>query len=89
MYYSVTDDLEQRVTAYTDAGTWKHSWHWQRTANGVITLKGAQQMLADLRCDTCEGEEILMAVQHIRERYKLANELRDTIRIMKEDADSD
>ena len=81
----ITESLRNRVVAYTDAGTWKASWHWDRRNNGSITLEGAKQMLADLGCDKCEGEEILMAVQHIRERYKLADELRETIRGMERD----
>ena len=85
MFY-VTESLRDRVTAYTDAGTWKSSWHWDRTSSGSITVQGAKQMLHDLRCDNCEGEEILMAVQHIRERYKLADELRATIAVMEADA---
>ena len=77
----VTKSLIDRVIIYTDAGTWKASWHWKRTSDGSITLEGAKQMLVDLGCDKCEGEEILIAVRHIHERYKLANELREIIRL--------
>jgi hypothetical protein len=76
-------DLENKVTAFTDAGTWKHSWHWDRNRAipwQPITLKGAKQMLADLGCDGSDDEEIAACSERIRQRYAVADELREIIR---------
>ena len=75
-------DLEDRVAAFTDSGSWKHSWHWDRNRNipwKPITLTGATQMLADLGCEGSEDEEIEQAATRIRERYSVAAELRAII----------
>lgn len=76
-------ELEDKVVAFTDAGSWKHSWHWDRDRNidwQPITLKGAKQMLSDLGCGGSADEEIAACAERIRQRYAVANELRAIIR---------
>lgn len=75
-------ELEDKVVAFTDSGTWKHSWHWDRNRNIAwqpITIKGAKQMLTDLGCDGSADEEIERATKRIRDRYAVADELRAII----------
>jgi hypothetical protein len=81
----ITEEMRDQVCKYTDAGTWKASWHWDRDKNGSVTIKGARQMLRDLGCGGCEGDEILDAVYDIRQRYKLAEELRAAIEAEEKD----
>jgi hypothetical protein len=76
-------ELEDKVVAFTDAGTWKHSWHWDRDKRipwRPITLKGAKQMLQDLGCGGSAEDEIAACSERIRQRYAVANELREIIR---------
>ena len=75
----ITEQLMREVKEYTDAGRWKHSWHWERDEWGRVTLDGVRQMLRDLNCDGSEGKEMLDTLLHIRRRYKLAAELRAAI----------
>ena len=81
----ITSKMQERATAYTDAGTWKCSWHWKRTSSGSVTLDGARQMLHDLKCEGSEGVEMLEEIQQIRDRYKLADEIREVIALMEAD----
>ena len=79
----VPRELEDKVVAFTDAGTWKHSWHWDRNreiAWQPITLKGANQMLQDLGCGGSCDDEIASCIERIRRRYAVADELREIIR---------
>ena len=82
MSIHISRELEESVACYTDAGEWKHSWHWDRDRAkvwGQITLKGAYQMLADLNCEGCKHEEIAASVRRIEARYALADTLRAMI----------
>ena len=74
----ISQSFDDKVCHYTDAGSWKHSWHWKRDANGRITLEGAKQMLDDLDCDGMT-DEIHREAEHIRKRYGLAKELKAMI----------
>jgi len=78
----ISEELQERVKKFTDAGEWKCSWHWDRDPVKTwnpITLKGAKQMLADLGCNGSMDEEIEAARRHIVSRYKVAEELRGLI----------
>ena len=77
-------ELEQEVVEFTDAGTWKCSWHWERDtakAWSPITLRGAEQMLRDLNCESAlaMGREIVAATRKIQARYALALRIRRII----------
>jgi hypothetical protein len=92
MCICVPEALEKAVASYTDAGEWKCSWHWARDRTkswSPITLKGAQQMLDDLKCDSMENE-IAAMTRRIERRYRLAGELRRLIHeaIVRKEADS-
>ena len=78
----VSQELENEVVRFTDAGEWKHSWHWDRDrtkAWSPITIKGAEQMLRDLQCDGSMDAEIDAMTRRIRSRYDVANRLRALI----------
>ena len=82
MYIHISDELENEVIRFTDAGEWKHSWHWDRDrlrSWTPITLKGAEQMLDDLGCAGSMDEEIAVVTRKIRGRYDLACRLRRLI----------
>jgi len=77
------ENMEARVKKFTDAGQWKHSWHWERDRTkpwGRLTLQGAKQMLNDLHCDGSIEKEVEAATAKIKERYALAAELESQIR---------
>jgi hypothetical protein len=81
----IADDIKRLVAEFTDHGSWKASWHWNRDGIGRITLEGAEQMLRDLACNDDSGIEIAQAVATIRKRYELADELRKVIAAMREE----
>ena len=89
----VPPEVYENVVKFTDAGTWKHSWHWDRDKNyawNPISIVGAKQMLRDLRCDGDMKDEIERTLGKIQERYALADTLREIIRRaeLHEEADS-
>jgi hypothetical protein len=81
MALSKLEELLKQAREYTDAGEWKHSWHWPRGEYGpdVKTLESA---LKDLHC----GNEIIMereladAINRIKARYKLATKIEEYLK---------
>jgi hypothetical protein len=74
----IHEAIYEEAKSYTD-GNWHASWQWDRDADGRITLEGAKKMLADLKCEGCEGAEMIEAVKRIRCRYELAAIIRAEI----------
>jgi hypothetical protein len=74
----IHEAIYEEAKSYTDV-RWNASCNWDRDADGRITLEGAKKMLADLKCEGCEGTEMIEAVKKIRCRYELAAMLRAEI----------
>ena len=47
----IPHDIEERARCYTDAGSWKASWHWEYDGCGYLTRRGAEKVLRDLECE--------------------------------------
>jgi hypothetical protein len=81
---SKTQELYERAKEFTDAGNWKHSWHWPKgdyDLPNIETLKAAQ---IDLYCID-RDKEIKARIARIDRRYQLFNEIEEFIKFMEED----
>jgi hypothetical protein len=78
----VSKEVVDEVAGFTDVGSWKCAWHWERDHTKAwepLTLRGAEHMLHDLHCDGPVEEELAAAERKIRDRYDLAARLRRLI----------
>lgn len=79
----ICEDLLAVIQSHTDRRGWSHSMHWERDAEGRLTLEGAKQALADLhadgRCEDAVRAAQFVIAAEIRERYAAAARLRGLI----------
>lgn len=82
-YQSEGDKLCGLALEYTDSGTWKHSWHWPHDRYGHWGIEAVKAAMNDLRCGDMQ-QEILAAVRRIKDRYALADRMKEYIKIQEE-----
>jgi len=84
-YQSEGDKLCNAALEYTDAGTWKSSWHWPHDQYGHWGVEAVEKALEDLRCGDMQSE-IDAAIRRIKDRYALAERMKEYISSTRDEA---
>ena len=71
--------LCEAAREFTDAGTWKHSWHWPTKNGGWWSSESLAAALKDLKCEGDMQREIDEVTHYVRRRYALAGEMRERL----------